>query len=270
MFDPLTAFTLERPLLIILSTLYGLALVFYCPPKVKTKQAIKITGLALHILAILIHSFLLFLRFSSTGHAPLTGLYETLLSISWSASFVFLVLSWKRGAFGYGRASASVSWAIIFACLILHVFAYEKVVPRYLPPILHTSPWFELHTAPALLAYGLFTLAFFAALTSLGGKDEVRPVRRSVASFYLWPGMILFTASLGLGGAASRLAWGSWWMWNPKSAFSLLTWGLFFLALVSRGEKRWAKSAFPWLVIAGFAAMIFTYLFTNKGLHDFL
>lgn len=270
MFDPLTAFTLERPLIIILSTLYGLALVFYCPPAIKAKRAIKITGLALHIAALLIHSFVLFLRFSSTGHAPLAGLYETFLSISWSTSFVFLVLSWKRGAFGYGRGAALVSWAIIFACLILHVFAYEKVVPRYLPAVLHTSSWFELHAAPALLAYALFTLSFFAALTSLGGKKEVRPVRRSVASFYLWPGMILFTASLGLGGVASRLAWGAWWMWNPKSAFSLVIWGLFFLALLLRGEKRWTKYAFPWLVIAGFAAMIFTFFFTNKGLHDFL
>ena len=270
MFDPLTAFTLERPLLIILSTLYGLALVFYCPPAIKAKRAIKITGLALHIAALLIHSFVLFLRLSSTGHAPFAGLYETLLSISWSTSFVFLVLSWKRGAFGYGRGAALVSWAIILACIMLHVFAYERVVPRYLPPILYTSLWFELHTTPVLLSYSLFTLAFFAALTSLGGNKEVRPVRRSVASFYLWPGMILFTASLGLGGAASRLAWGSWWVWNPKSAFSLVTWGLFFLALLTRGEKRWAKRAFPWLVIAGFAAMIFTYFFTNKCLHDFL
>ncbi|TET22932.1 MAG: hypothetical protein E3J71_04155 [Candidatus Stahlbacteria bacterium] len=270
MFDPLTAFTLERPLLIILSTLYGLALVFYCPPKINAKRAIKITGLALHITALLIHSFVLFLRFSSTRHAPFAGLYETLLFVSWSTSFVFLLLSWKRGAFGYGRAAAATSWIVIFACLMLHVFAYEKVVPRYLPAVLHTSPWFELHTAPALLAYALFTLAFFAALTSLGGNKEVRPVRRSVASFYLWPGMILFTASLGLGGAASRLAWGSWWVWNPKSAFSLITWGLFFLALLLRGEKRWAKRVFPWLMIAGFAAMIFTYLFMNKGLHNFL
>jgi ABC-type transport system involved in cytochrome c biogenesis permease subunit len=270
MFDPLTAFTLERPLLITLSTLYGLALVFYSPPKMKAKQAVKITGLVLHILALLVHSFLLYLRFSSTGHAPFAGLYETLLFVSWSTSFVFLVLSWKREAFGYGRAATAISWIVIFTCLMLHIFAYEKVVPRYLAAILNTSPWFELHAAPALLAYGLFTLAFFAALTSLGGKDEARPVRRSVVEFYLWPGMVLFTASLVLGAAASRLAWGSWWIWNAKSAFSIVTWGLFFLALLTRGEKRWAKRAFPWLVIVGFAAMIFTLFFTNKGLHDFL
>lgn len=270
MFDPLTAFTLERPLLIILSTLYGLALVFYSPPKIKAKQAVKIAGLAMHILALLVHSFLLYLRFSSTGHAPFAGLYGTMLFVSWSTSFVFLVLSWKREAFGYGRGAALCSWIVIFTCLMLHIFAYKNVVPRYLPAILNTSPWFELHTAPALLAYALFTLAFFAALTSLGGKEEARLVRGSMAEFYLWPGMILFTASLVLGAAASRLAWGSWWIWNAKSAFSLVTWGLFFLALASRCEKRLSKRAFPWLVIAGFAAMIFTFFFTNKGLHDFM
>jgi ABC-type transport system involved in cytochrome c biogenesis permease subunit len=201
---------------------------------------------------------------------PFAGLYETLLFISWSTSFVFLALAWKRGAFGYGRAAAGISWIVIFTCLMLHIFVYKKVVPRYLPAILNTSPWFELHTASALLAYALFTLAFFAALTSLGGKEEIRLVRRSVAESYLWTGMILFTASLGLGAAASRLAWGSWWIWNAKSAFSIVTWGLFFLALLSRWENSWRRRAFPWLVLAGFAAMIFTCFFTNKGLHDFL
>lgn len=270
MFDPLTAFGLERPILTALSTLYGLAFVFYCPPNIKAKKTLKIIGFAFHFIALLGHTFLLYLRLTSTGHVPYASLYETLLALGWCTSFVFLTLSWKRGAFGYGRGAAFVSWTIVLTAFFMHAFAYQRVVPRYLPAVLNSSPWFGLHTAAALLGYALFTLAFFAALTSLGGKNEARVQRRTVAEFYVWIGMILFTAAIGLGAAASGLAWGSWWTWTQKSAFSLVTWGLLFLALVTRGEKSWGKRAFPWLVIAGFAVMVFTYFFTNKGLHNFM
>lgn len=269
MIDAQTAFNLERPLLIALSTLYGLALVFYSPPAMKAAGKMKRAGWIIHLCALLVHSFLLYARITTTGHAPLSSLYETLLALSWSVSFVFIVLSWRRHTFGYGRAASLISWTGTLAGLLLYVFAPGMVIPRYLPAMLG-SPFFEAHAATSFLAYGCFILAFFAALTSLWAKKPTGSERRRVAEFYLWPGIILFTLSLSLAGAACMLTWGTMWRWGAKTILSVTIWGFFFLALVSRGNKRWGKAAFPFLVVAGFLAMVLTYLFANQGFHDFI
>ncbi|MBN2380778.1 cytochrome c biogenesis protein CcsA [candidate division WOR-3 bacterium] len=269
MISPLTAYNLEKLLLTILCTFYGLAILFYCPPKVKFKQKLKLVGFALHLLAFLAHLFLLYIRVVSTGRAPFTGVYESLIFLSVSITFVFLASFWRNGAFGFGRGAAFASWVVIFSAFMLRIFApHTLTAPRYLPPVLN-SIYFVLHVIPAFLAYGCFTMGFFAAITSLGTEVELKAKRRSLAEFYLWPGMILFTVSLGLGSAYSRLAWGQWWIPDLKFTFSLVTWVIFLLALLLRHGKGQGRKGFPWLVIAGFALMVFTFLGTNKGLHDF-
>lgn len=274
--DPQTAFIAERIMLLVLSGLYGLAVIFYCPPDVKRKELIRRIGYGIHIFALVVHSFLLFARIQSTGHAPLSNLHETLLALSWATSFVFLVFSFKRESYGYGRAAGFVSWLLVFISLITHLVNQAKVLPRYLVPVVGTSPWFEAHVATALIAYACFILAFFPVLTSIKVEEKKRLERRAVAEMYMWPGMFLFTSSLILGAFGTQQAWGRWWIWNPKSALSVVVWGIFFLALASRGHKRLARKAFPWLVILGLLALIFSYLFpvifpkVTQGFHHFL
>jgi len=274
MFDPAQAFAAERIVLPVLAVLYFAAAVLYCPPELKNparRKTIKSIGFVVHTTAVIVHAFTLFLRIQSTHHAPFAGLYETLLSLSWCMGFVFLALWWKRQTRGYGAAAAGAAWTLVVLMIFIQLLAPALTVPRYLVAVVGTSPFFEAHVAPALPAYACFTLAFFAAFASLGADKQTRRKRRSAAELYLWAGMILFTLSLGLGAAGTWLAWGRWWVWEPKSAFALATWGLFFLALVERG--RASRRAFPWLVIAGFAAMLLTYIldvFTRQGLHDFL
>lgn len=269
MISPMQAFTLERTILAILASAYGLTFVFYCPPKTRFKQLIKTSGFVLHVLALALHSFLVFLRIISARHLPLVGTYENLLFLSWCVSFVFLVLSWKKDTFPYGRGAAFGAWICVLSLLIMHASNLKKVLPRYLEPILGTTR-FEPHAAIALLAYACFLFAFFAAVTSLVREEKLKAQREGICEFYLWPGVILLTASVILGAALSRLAWGSWWVWEPKMIFSLVTWMLFVLALALRREERFGRIAFPWFVIAGFVLMTLTYFAANRGMHDFL
>lgn len=272
MLSPQTAFGMERMVLAILASLYGLAFIFYSPPKTKRKRTFKLIGLGIHILALAGSSFLLVLRMISTtlmtGHLPFVTGYETLLLLGWCFSFVFLVTAWRKPAFGFGRAAAVLSWGTVLTALILHIVALKLVIPRYPLPVLG-SIVFEPHVIAGFLAYACFAMAFFPALTSLLVKKETRPVHRAVAEFYIWPGIILFTLALALGSYNSMRIWGAWWIPASKMAFAVATWGIFTLALVSRRAKR-TSGAFPWLVILGFAVMIFTYVGTNKGLHDFM
>lgn len=263
------AFSMERIILAVLSSAYGLTFILYCPPQTRFKKAIKTSGFVLHILAVALHTFLLFLRITSARHLPVVGLYESLLFFSWCVSFVFLVLSWRNGTFPYGRGVAVASWVTVLTLFIMHVANLKKALPRYLEPVLGTAR-FEPHVVLAFLAYAGLTLAFFAAVTALVREETLKAQREAVSEFYLWPGVILLTASLVMGSALSRLAWGSWWVWEPKMIFSLVTWILFVLALALKREGRVGRRAFPWLVIAGFVLIILTFFVANRGVHDFL
>ena len=271
-FDPLKLYMTEKIILAILSTFYATTLMLYSPPKtsLKNKNRIKKAGFILHILALLANTAMLFMRFLVVWHAPFASLYESLIFLAWAISFIFLISSWYKPAFGYGRAATLSSWIIILASLIIHITNQAATVPRYLPPVLN-SIWFGAHALPAFLAYACFILSFMITLSSLTSTEyEVRKKRRAIAEFYLWPGVILFTIALTLGAIASRQAWGNWWIWNKKSVFSLLTWGLFIMAILSRRNRYSAKIVFPIFIILGFIAMFYTYFFANSGLHNFL
>ena len=103
---------------------------------------------------------------------------------------------------------------------------------------------------------------------------------------------------LGVGVALGALwandAWGRYWGWDPKETSALVTWLIFAVYLHARGlqplpagatvrpttdatastttrRRGWLPSS-PWIVVLGFAAVLFTYLGVNlwiSGLHSY-
>lgn len=270
MLDPFKLFAFERTALPIMEALFLLAAIFYSPPAMSNKKLLKTAGFVIHIAATAIVAGFLVMRFFITGHAPFVVLYETLVYFAFSVSLVFLVLSWRKDSFGYGRGAAIFSWILLLAALIKRLVDQSGTYPRYLSPAL-TNALFEPHAAVAFPAYALFALAFMAAFTSLTASDkEKREQRQSLAEFYLWPGIILFVISAGLGAMASRTFFGFWWSWEAKQIAAIAIAVIFALALITRSSKGKTARLFPWLVLLGFVVVILTWLATNSGLHKFL
>ncbi|MBI5543065.1 MAG: cytochrome c biogenesis protein CcsA [Deltaproteobacteria bacterium] len=75
---------------------------------------------------------------------------------------------------------------------------------------------------------------------------------------------------LGLGIVMGALwaydAWGSYWSWDPKETWSLVTFFVYALYLHTRRTLGWTGSRTAVIAIAGFALVIFTYLGVNLGL----
>ena len=63
-----------------------------------------------------------------------------------------------------------------------------------------------------------------------------------------------------LGSVWANLAWRSYWNNDPKELAAAATWLVYggYLHVAGRRD-RWAASA-PWLLVLGFAAIIFTWL----------
>ncbi len=81
--------------------------------------------------------------------------------------------------------------------------------------------------------------------------------------------------SLGIitGAVWAHYAWGSYWSWDPKETWSLITWFIYAAFLHGRYTHEWQGSKTALLSIVGFCAVIFTYFGVNlllPGLHSYL
>lgn len=80
------------------------------------------------------------------------------------------------------------------------------------------------------------------------------------------------TIVISTGSVWAHYAWGRYWGWDPKETWSLITWLIYALYLHLRLQKRWQGQRLALLSIAGFFAVIFTYLGVNfllSGLHSY-
>ncbi len=204
----------------------------------------------------------------STGHIPLQNLFEVFLAMG--ALIWPLALLWGRLA---GTASRSDPW-IGIAMLFPAGFVFSEH-PRPLPPALQ-SPLFVPHVLVYLIAYILLFKAATLAFRQFRPRpaDDWHAAERSAHRLAEW-GYPALTLGLLLGAWWGKLAWGSYWHWDPKEMWALATWliytGYFHARTTLAPEARRARAA---LLLAGFAAIVLTLTWVNlsrlfPGLHSY-
>jgi cytochrome c-type biogenesis protein CcsB len=84
-----------------------------------------------------------------------------------------------------------------------------------------------------------------------------------------WP---LLTGGIITGAVWANSAWGSYWNWDPKETWSLITWFIYAIYLHARFVRGWKGTQMAVISAVGFLAVIFTYLGVNlvlSGLHSY-
>ncbi len=84
-----------------------------------------------------------------------------------------------------------------------------------------------------------------------------------------WP---LLTGGIITGAVWANSAWGTYWSWDPKETWSLITWFVYAIYLHSRYVRGWKGTQMAVISSVGFLAVIFTYLGVNlvlSGLHSY-
>lgn len=119
------------------------------------------------------------------------------------------------------------------------------------------SPWFAPHVIAYVVSYGLMTVATLLALASfrhehrLAQADAVVRLSLPFMTFGLWSGALWADA-----------AWGGYWAWDIKEAWSLLTWCIYLIYLHVERYPAFAGWRRP-LLLLGYAAVIVTFLVVN-------
>ena len=88
----------------------------------------------------------------------------------------------------------------------------------------------------------------------------------------LGAGFALLTAGLVSGAVWANEAWGSYWSWDPKETWALITWLVYATYLHSRLVANWDKKDSCAVGAAGFVVVWVCYVGINLwgvGLHSY-
>jgi ABC-type transport system involved in cytochrome c biogenesis permease subunit len=202
----------------------------------------------------------------------LTGTFESLVFFA----FALCVLAWgyrlqRRFAFlPFAQFGASIAADALLAVASSPIAPKETLAP--IPAL--RSGWLIIHVALSFIGESFFVVSFVAALAFLFGKDEANKSeydRLTYSSIAI--GYPVFTAgALVFGAIWAEQAWGSWWSWDPKEIWALVTW-LVYTAYLHLRLTRKRKDALPSIVaVLGFLCAAFTFFGVNyllPGLHGY-
>jgi cytochrome c-type biogenesis protein CcsB len=134
--------------------------------------------------------------------------------------------------------------------------------------------------APTLIeSNGTSNTAVLNLTTSIAGASTLSPVRLNLADTLdnisyrvIGLGFPLLTIGIIAGAVWANEAWGSYWSWDPKETWALITWLVFAAYLHARITKGWQGRKPAILAASGFVVVWVCYLGVNllgKGLHSY-
>jgi cytochrome c-type biogenesis protein CcsB len=243
------------------------------------KEKLALTGFWLAFVGLLFHTLALVMRTVQSGHAPFTNMYESLSFLAWASIFAYIIVEWK---FRVRRPGAYILLIVIG----LMALASSPLMPKEATPLVPAlqSYWLWLHVSVTLLGEAFFAVAFVTSIMFLVADSREKKGRGSSSGLTaerldsisyrtIAIGFPLFTlGGLVFGMVWAYKAWGSYWSWDPKEVWSLITWFVFALYLHTRIVMGWKGRRSAAIAVFGFLAALFTYFGVNyllAGLHSY-
>jgi cytochrome c-type biogenesis protein CcsB len=218
------------------------------------------------------------------GHAPLTNMYESVVFFAWSIIVLYLLIEWKF------KLQIIGAFAVPFASLAMAYASISNDVTQTISPLVPAlqSNWLIAHVVTCFIGYAAFTVAAGLGLmylikdaggpghasgqTGLRGRlpdlHQIEDITHKTMIF----GFIWLTAGIISGAVWADSAWGTYWSWDPKETWSLITWFVYAFTLHARYTKGWGGRRIAWLALLGFCSVVFTYYGVNfilAGLHSY-
>ena len=247
----------------------------------------------------------LLLRWLDSGHFPISNLYESLCFLAWGCSLAQLLVerSW---------ASPLVSAAcspMALGCVAFASFALPDRLQEASPlvPALRSS-WLIMHVSVIMLSYAALLIGSLLSVavlvtdrgqalelrsssigsgawrqSELAGPDGTSLRLQSVSMSMveqldslsyrtITVGFLLLSVGLVSGAVWANEAWGSWWSWDPKETWALITWLVYAAYLHTRLIRGWQGRRPALVASAGLVVIAVCYIGVNLlgiGLHSY-
>lgn len=214
------------------------------------------------------------------GHAPLSNLYESLIFFAWAIVLLYLIVEWRIKSRNIG------AFVIPFAFLSMALASFSPNITSRIQPLVPAlqSNWLITHVITCFFGYAAFSIACgLGVMYLIKGFDKgdkpgpflhllpQRGVLEELIYQSVITGFIFLTLGIITGSVWAYSAWGSYWSWDPKETWSLITWLVYATMLHSRFVRGWRGKRMAIMSVIGFASVLFTYFGVNylPGLHSY-
>lgn len=226
---------------------------------------------------------LLFSRWIYASYFPLSNLYESLLFLNWCLLFILILIERKT--------RTNIIGAIVFPIMLLIITFANLILPPSmqesapLVPALQSN-WLMMHVSMMMVSYAtlivgsLLSILFISlSLFAINSKQREPglnlPLLQNIDSWsyrIIGLGFPFLTVGIIAGAVWANEAWGSYWSWDPKETWALITWLVFASYIHARLTHGWSGIRAALIGGLGFIVVWICYLgvnFLGQGLHSY-
>lgn len=243
-------------------------------------------------------------RWASSGHFPLSNLYESLIFLSWALYILHTIpkiQNSKNDLSTITTPSTILTQGFATSGLLTEMHQSTILVPAL------QSQWLMMHVSMMLLSYATLLCGSLlsAAILIIRFRNNFHFVSNFFSDFYAkrsalkstsvpsfpnyykyqlmerldsWSyrvislGFTLLTIGILCGAVWANEAWGSYWNWDPKETWAFITWTIFAIYLHSRTNPNWKGTNSALVASIGFLIIWICYFGINLlgiGLHSY-
>ena len=215
--------------------------------------------------AFALHTVFIVVRGVVARRLPLSNQFEFANAFAWGVALMGIFV----------RKRLKADWitvaAMPAALLVMTYAALQPMEIHDLMPALR-SAWFGVHIGSAVLSYSSFVIAGVCGLRYLMTAKQNADGRLLDQMDYLSYRMVtfgfLFLTVVILSGAIwAEQAWSSFWSWDPKEVWALITWIIYAVYLHLRLRRGRRGTSMAWFLVIAVPVVFFTFAGVNTLMH---
>lgn len=205
------------------------------------------------------------LRWYVAGHVPLSNGMETMQFMAFSTLCIACVL--------HRRFAVMLPFGTLLAGFALLVSFLGQNNPQVtnLMPVL-SSPWLSLHVSVVMMGYSLLAFLFLNGVLGLLLPQQAERLQL-LGRLLLYPAVFFLGIGIFLGAVWANQSWGSYWSWDAKETWALITF-MFYAIAFHVQSLPWLRKPrlFHLFCVIAFVTVLMTYFGVNYflgGMHSY-
>lgn len=205
------------------------------------------------------------LRWIISGYIPMSNGYESMLMIAWFTQFIAILMQRKAHivlVFGFLLSG--------FFLLVSHISQMDPAIGQIMPVL--NSPLLCIHVSIIMMSYALLAFTFICGIMGLCIRSRALQLQ-TLSRIFLYPAIVTMGIGIFVGAIWANVSWGTYWSWDPKETWALITFMIYSVVLHKQTLPRISRpTVYHLYMTIAFLSIIMTYFGVNYilgGMHSY-
>jgi ABC-type transport system involved in cytochrome c biogenesis permease subunit len=230
----------------------------------KSAGRLELVGIWLTVVAALAHGLGVVGRAIAAQRVPWANMYEFAITGTFVVVVIFLISQAFRKDIRFIATFVTGFVVLALGVAILATAFFNIAAALSITYLFKTAKW-QVEPKGAI-AKQVWFRALQRILKAFPAEDKLERTsyRFNIIGFILW------SFTLIAGAIWAERAWHRYWGWDTKEVWTFIIWTIYAGYLHANATRGWTGKRSAWLVVVGFAAIVFNFTIVNlyfKGLH---